>query len=315
MDHFSADLIPRVVSEPPFRANGIDCRPWADAWLTVVDPVKHPLEVWRRRHSSARSYAESALVRDAALFTNGPMMGKRVWPGVKQTRAVVAAELGLAAAGGALAGAAPAGRRVGAGAAGRVAGGAIGATLGSLAIWTHAFRRWTPCGQVAAAAAGINLRKSFDDEGLRHSWIGRYADGFSDYQIGYGDLPAGIVEGVGGLLMLVQDHAPADIKHRSGVSADAADVGADLTMLGAKPGIVAWGLVPLEVRGLDGVIAVFGSRVMDANTAAEVLARIGARAAVGMDQRGAVMLGMRGSCLIRPPRHRQVMQTYGLCCR
>jgi hypothetical protein len=69
-------------------------------------------------------------------------------------------------------------------------------------------------------------------------------------------------------------------------------------------------------RGLAGVIVVLGSReALDAETAARVLARLGARDAVGMDQSGCVMMGTRRSLLVGPPRlHRQAMQTYGLCC-
>jgi len=112
----------------------------------------------------------------------------------------------------------------------------------------------------------------------------------------------------------VQEFAPVDV---SGTDAAAAS---DFAQLSAKRGIVAWGLVPLEMSAepaLEGVLVILGSaNVLDAATAASMLARVGARDAVGMDQRGAVMMGAGRSFLIRRPMlHRQALQTYGLCCR
>jgi len=246
----------------------------------------------------------------AAVFTNGPMMGKRLSGGSKLTRGRVVGEFAAGAAAGGVAGLAVRRRHRRLGYATAV----LGVTCGVMRAWTRSFTGWTPCGRVLSAEHEMDLRKSFDDEGPRHSWLGRFSTDFRSYAVGYGDLPDDVLEGVGGLILLVQEFAPVDV---GGTHAAAAS---DFAQLSAKRGIVAWGLVPLEMSAepaLEGVLVILGSaNVLDAATAASMLARVGARDAVGMDQRGAVMMGAGRSFLIRRPMlHRQALQTYGLCCR
>lgn len=297
MDEAEPDVIERVVCSRAFRQLGMQSREVAGASLAVVDPMRHPLRVWRRCSDAPTGYSAAARALGAAVFTNGPMMGKRVFPGVKVTRARVAVELaGALLAGGAL-------------------GGLAGAVLGGAISAARSFRHWEPCGFIAGAGEGCTRRRSFDGESARHSWIGRTGVPFGTYAVGYGDLPEDVVEGVGGLLLLV-----AGGRVVSGPGA-----GADLDALGDKPGVAAWGLVPLGESGASadgggaaarpaGVLAVLGSPRMTAAAAAGLLAGLGADAAVGTDQRGAVMLGVGATCVIRPPWHRQAMQDYGLCC-
>ncbi len=297
IDEAGRDVIERAVSAHAFRQLGVEWREVAGATLAVVDPVRHPLRVWRRRSDAPTGYSAAARALGVAVFTNGPMMGKRVWPGVKVTRALVACEL------------------AGALLAGRMLGGPPGALLGGAMSAARSFRHWEPCGFVAGAGEGCARRRSFDGESARHGWIGRTGLPFGTYAVGCGDLPEDVVEGLGGLLLLV---AGGRVVSGSGA-------GADLDALGAKSGVAAWGLVPLGEGELSangsgagarpaGVLAVLGSPRMTAATAAGVLAGLGTDAAVGTDQRGAVMLGLGGTCVIRPPWHRQAMQDYGLCC-
>jgi hypothetical protein len=301
------EFIARVVSDPQFRQRGVAYGGDAAAAWAVVDPRVHRLRVWQKRPSA--SYSDTAIAMDAAVFTNGPMMGKRLSRRSKLTRRRVAGEFAARTAAGAAAGLAVRRRH-------RRLGGAtaaLGLAYGSMRAWTRSFTHWTPCGRVVSAEHQINELKSFDDEGPRHSWFGRFSTDFQSYAIGYGDLPSDVVEGLGGLILLVQDFAPV------GAGGTGAGPGSDFAQLSAKRGIVAWGLVPLETSaeaGLEGVLIVLGSdHALDAATAAWMLAEIGARDAVGMDQRGAVMMGAGRSFLIRRPRlHRQAMQTYGLCC-
>jgi hypothetical protein len=301
-----SELVARIVSGAEFGQTGIAYGGDSSAALAVVDPRAHPLAVWQKRACGVASYRDTAIAMEAAVFTNGPMMGKRLSPRSKLTRRRVAWEFAAGAGTGAIAG-------LGLGRAGRggYALGAVGAAFGSLHAWRRAFTQWAPCGHAVSAALGIRQQSSFDGEGSRHSWFGRFGTDFRSYAVGHGDLPVDVVEGLGGLILLVDRFAPVD--------ASGPGPGSDFAVLAHKRGIVAWGLVPLEVRAnprLAGVIVVLGSReALDAATAARLLARLGARDAVGMDQSGCVMMGARRSLLVGPPPlHRQAMQTYGLCC-
>jgi hypothetical protein len=309
LDACGAKFVAKVVSQTQFRQTGIAYgRDSSCAWV-IVDPRAHPLQVWQKRRGGAASYSDTAIARDFAMFTNGPMMGRRLSPRSKLTRRRVAWEFIAAAVG---AGATAA---FGLGRAGfsRYALGAIGAACGSVHAWRRSFTQWRPCGHVISAEHRIRQQVSFDHESPRHSWLGRFSTDFRSYAIGYGDLPGDVVEGMGGLILLVQDFAPV---RGSGTGVGS---GSDFAQLSHKRGIVAWGLVPLRMSGdpdLTGVIAVLGSRkALDAAMAARLLCRIGARDAVGLDQSGSAMMGARQSFLVGPPPlHRQAMQTYGLCC-
>jgi hypothetical protein len=304
-----ASFVRSVVDHPAFRSAGVahgrgtDCR-WA-----VVDPQRHPLYVWRRRAPVGWSYLRTARALDAAIFTNGPMMGRRLPGGWKVTRSRVPVEFALwTAAGIATVGLArlPGPRR----------GWLLGGAAGSVAAWTRTFTGWVPCGSVHGRADGIDDRRDFDNEGAGHAWLGRFGRQFASYRIGDGDLPAGVEEGTGGLIRLVHDFTV--------VGRRAGDPGyrRDFADLAAKKGVVAWGLVPS--RGTTtggpatgaGVLVVLGGRRLDAAAAAAVLVSIGTRDAVATDQSGSVMMGSgRTSFLRAPSLPRQSMQLYGLCCR
>jgi hypothetical protein len=309
LDAGGTEFVAQVVSQAQFRQTGISYgRDSSGAWA-IVDPRAHPMHVWQKRDGAAASYGDTAIAMDFAMFTNGPMMGRRLSPRSKLTRRRVAWEfVGAAVGAGAIA-------ALGLGRAGysRYALGAVGAACGSVHAWRRSFTGWRPCGHVISAQHRIREQVSFDHESPRHSWIGRFSTDFQSYVIGYGDLPENVVEGLGGLIMLVQDFAPVR-GNGPGVGP-----GSDFAQLRHKRGIIAWGLVPLRMSGdpdLAGVIVILGSqKAFDAATAARLLARIGARDAVGMDQSGSVMMGARQSFLVGPPPlHRQSMQTYGLCC-
>ena len=311
LERAAGSFIPTVVAEPEFRTTGVAYRRGTDCWCVVVDPRKHPLYVWRRAGAGMGAYGRTARTLDAAVFTNGLMPGKRFSRRRKVTRTSALVEFALWSGIGALGGfAAVHGRER------RIAFGACGAALGFLAAWQRTFTDWLPCGRVQSAASGIDDRRNFDDEGPTHTWFGRSGTGFASYQIGDGDLPPGILEGSGGLIALVRDFKlPAK-------QAGEPRYDYDYATLWQKKGVVAWGLVPLDhdrqagEPGLDGVIVVFGSQELNAETAALRLSAIGARDAVALDQRASIMMGAEREFMIGPPPlHRQGMQTYGFYCR
>jgi hypothetical protein len=186
------------------------------------------------------------------------------------------------------------------------------------------FTDWSACGDVRSRSGKFDDLRNFDGEGASHSWFGRFADDFASHRIGDGDLPPHAIEGVGGLIRLVQDFEPASSIARH------PRFNPDFAALSRKTGIVAWALVPVDRRapmsrsratssphGSDGVIVVIGGgRKLDALAAAHLLSGIGARDAVAVDQRTSAMMGARNEFMIGPPPgYRQAMQVYGLCCR
>jgi hypothetical protein len=247
---------------------------------------------------------------DAVLFTNGPMMGKRLAGSGKVTRSRVPAEFLLWVAVGA-------GLGAGAGLAGLPRwrrgwsfGGTVGMAAGALVAWRRSFTGWVPCGLVLGLAGGIDDRRDFDREGARHAWLGRFGMEFASYQIGDGDLPAGIKEGMGGLIRMLHDHQIV------GRQAGGPRYRRDFAELAAKKGVVAWALVPAGHGSDAGVLVVLGGRRLDAASAASVLHGIGACDAVATDLGGSIMMG-RGNVWILPAPSlpRQSMQVYGLYCR
>jgi hypothetical protein len=181
----------------------------------------------------------------------------------------------------------------------------VGIVLFVIAAWVLIFTNWVPCGTVCSLSKGILDRRNFDNEASTHAWIGRFGQDFASYRIGLGDLPANACEGIGGLVLLVRNHAPAseNIVDRS--------YNHDFAQLAQKKGVVSWGIIP----GYD-VIAIIGSETLGC---AEVAARhcsIGTRDAVAMDLNTCSMMGSAKRFFIGPPPlHRQSMQIYGLCCK
>jgi hypothetical protein len=306
-----ASFVSSVLRHPAFQAAGVAHGRGAGFRWAVVAPERHPLYVWKRSAPASWSYVRTARALDAVLFTNGPMMGRRLTGGRKVTRSRVPVEFALWAAAGAGVGAASAGlaglpgRRYG-----RHVGGTAGTAAGIAVAWKRIFTGWVPCGRVRGQADGTDDRRNFDHEGARHAWLGRSGVEFATYGIGDGDLPAGVTEGTGGLILLLHDYRiagrrPGDPGYRR-----------DFAELAAKKGVVAWALVPTGNGADSGVLLVLGGRRMDALTAANMLRCIGARDAVATDQSGSIMMGSGHRCVLPAPSlPRQAMQVYGLCCR
>ena len=308
IDREGSSFVPRVVWGEPFQADGIAHGSGARCRWSIVDPRLHPLHVWRKSGSRWNAYAQSASELGASVFTNGPMMGKRLGRR-KLTRERAAWELaGWGAAGavtGFLAGSSPRSRP-------RYGTAFAGAAVASSAVWRRLFTGWIPCGDVLGRQAGIADLRDFELEGAGHSWFGRFSIGFDSYAVGSGHPPEGVLEGLGGLILLLRGFRPP-VRTPGSPGYDA-----DFAILSTKKGVAAWGLVPLNATAagdLPGVLVVLASRELDAEAAAALLCSIGARDAVAMDQGGSVMLGAgRGFAVGPPPLHRQAMQTYGLCC-
>jgi hypothetical protein len=309
-----ASFVASVVGRAEFRSEGVAHGRGTDCRWSVVDPERHPLYVWRRDPRVGRSYVGTARALDAAVFTNGPMMGRRLPGGRKVTRSRVPLEFALCAAVGTAAGLGVA--RL----AGPRQGWLLGGVAGGAVAWRRTLTGWVPCGRVRGRAGGIDDRRNFDDEGSGHAWLGRFGREFASYRIDGGDLPDGVEEGTGGLILLVRDFAVV------GGEADDAGDGRDLARLGHKHGVVAWGLVPVPgpapgVPGVPsatgaGVVVVLGGRRLGTATAAAILQAMGARAAVATDQSGSVLMGSGRRCVLPPPSlPRQSIQLYGLCCR
>jgi len=305
-----ASFVRSVVGHPLFRSSGVAHGRGTDFRWAIVDPERYPLYVWRRSSPAGWSYRRTARALDAAIFTNGPMMGRRLPDGAKLTRSRVPVEFALWTAAGVAAGLGLAHLP------GLRHGWLLGGAAGAAAAWKRTFTGWVPCGGIRGQADGIDDRRDFDNEGAGHAWLGRFGREFASYRIGAGDLPAGVEEAAGGLILLVLDFKV--------VATRAGDPGyrRDFAELAAKKGVVAWGLVPSGgtttggAASEAGVLIVLGGRRLDAATAAAVLISIGTRDAVATDQSGSVMMGSGRTCLLRGPSlPRQSIQLYGLCCR
>lgn len=306
IDRDGRSFIRTVVCGELFEVHGVARGSGSCCHWSVVDPCLHPLHVWCGSGSRWHAYSRSATQLGASVFTNGPMMGKRLGRR-KLTRRRAAWELARSAAAGAVAGFAagngsPPRRRNGAALA-------VGVVAGS-ATWRRLFTGWTPCGIVIGHEAGIADLRDFEREGRGHTWFGRFATEFDSYAVGSGHPADDVDEGLGGVISIVRDYRPPSRTPGS------RGYDADFAALAAKKGVAAWGLVPLESTNLRGVLVALASRTLDAEAAAALLCSIGARDAVAMDQGGSVMLGSgRTFAVGPPPLHRQAMQTYGLCCR
>jgi hypothetical protein len=291
-------FVTRALADPKFQATGVVSGQAGRAWWAVIDPTQHPLSVWRLTERGPLAYGRSALKLDAVVFSNGPMMGKRLGSRWKMGRRTAMAEVGVWTLVGGLAGLA-AGR-------GRFVAGLVGGVIGGVVAWRRAFTNWLACGTVRSRLGAFEDGRNFDDEGRRHAWFGRRGSTFEAYAIGDGDLPADVVEGAGGLIRVLREGRPAREDP-------------DFVELSHKRGCVVWSLLPLDsnARGQtnDGVLVVFGSQYADLEEAAAWLQHVGVQDAVATDQRAMIMLGGQGRCWIGPPQpHRQGMQRYGFCC-
>jgi hypothetical protein len=314
----NARFVAAIVAQPDFLSDGFLLGGNSDLQWAVVDPLRHPLGVWKKRATGILSYMRSAQALDAVVFTNGPLMGKRLWGSRKVTRGSVPWLFASSMGGGLFGGVAAA-----FGSPAQYFAGAGGAALGAAHAWRQSFTNWIPCGTVRSQYSSVDDRRDFDGEGKRHAWLGRSSSEFSSHRIGYGDLPTDMSEGVGGLIMLVQNYE-ARTKN-----VDEQTYDYDFALLHRNTGVVAWALVPLssaraprlgsvdgEAQTPNGVIVVAGSRdKLNCEDMAAWLCSIGARDAVATDLSKCSMMGAGGNCSIGPPpRHRQALQFYGLYC-
>jgi hypothetical protein len=288
-----SSFISRVIGHAEFQVNGISHGYSHHCYWAVVDPHLHPLHVWKKK--SDASYASSACELKAAIFTNGPMMGKRFGM-LKITRGSVVKIVAGAAFIGAFTGLA----------IGRDWFYSLaGAAFCGGAVWARVFANWIPCGTVCGLGQGVLDRRNFDNEASTHAWIGRFGQDFASYRIGLGDLPSNACEGLGGLVLLLGNCTPASDKigDRS--------YNYDFAQLGRKKGVVSWGFVPGHK-----VIAVIGGKTLSGVEVAAIHRSIGTRDAVAMDLSACSMMGSAGRFFIGPPPlHRQSMQMYGLYCK
>jgi hypothetical protein len=314
-----ARFIATIVARPDFQSSGVHFGGDDELQFAVIDPLSHPLGVWKKQATNILSYSRSAQDLDAVVFTNGPLMGKRLRRSRKVTRGAVPWLFARSAGVGLFGGIAAT-----FGTPAQYYAGAGGAALGIVHAWTQSFANWVPCGRAQSRCSSFDDRRDFDGEGKRHAWLGRFSSEFSSYRIGYGDLPTGVSEGLGGLIMLVQNFE-ARTK-----SVDEPTYDGDFALLHRSTGVVAWALVPLpstsvfrrgsvarQTKACDGVIVVAGSRdKLNCEDMAVWLCSIGARDAVATDLSRCSMMGAGNRFSIGPPPpHRQAMQLYGLYCR
>jgi hypothetical protein len=309
-----ADAVRQALDRPGFRSTGVaeggEGGEGSFAWV-LVDPERHPLVVWER--APRRIYARTARELDAAVFTNGPYVGRI-------GRAAVAARLSACVAAGAIAGASRsvvplsciAGQRNHATCRGRsAAGAALGALVGLGLGWRAALSGWQPCGLVRSEAAGIDDRRDWRGEGATHGWIGRSGENFESYAVGLGNPPEGLREAMGGLIPLIVDGEvlgadPADPNHHP-----------DYARSRTKKQLVTWCLLPTPNAQGSGALLVVATR--DRAASAELathLIDLGVTGAVATDSSGCAMLGSGRRFVLGPPHlHRQTIQQYGLYCK
>jgi hypothetical protein len=305
-------VIERARATTEFAQTGMSSGSLGGVHWVIVDPVRHPITVWRGRPSPRRV---SAL--DAVVVTNGPMTGRRLLHRWKVTRPLL---LGLSVTSGSIIGLAAA-----CSAAGLVHPGHVGrqtraqgvfwpsvtsvafGLAGAASTFAALLSGWVPCGVVRGVQAGIEDRRDFDGEGADHAWFARLAgDRATEVvpaAIGDGPLPEAAVEGIGGLVRLVRDGRIPD--------------GGDLSRLADRRSAVAWAVVPSrrgDESSLDSVLIV-GSGVLDLTETAEWLRAFGARDAVAADPSGCTLLAVNGKVLVGPPVWaRRRIQRYGLAC-
>ena len=304
-------MIPSILADPVFQVVGAASGRHGARWWAVIDPERHPLYVWQSDTARPSGYADIAAALQATVYTNGPLMGKRLGRTRKLTKRLAVCELvtwpAIGTAIGALLGRP------------RLPFAVVGNAAASVQVWRRIFTNWLPCGFVVSEHHNLRDLRDFDAEGVTHAWIGRSGTAFASYAIGDGQLPHHVREGIGGVLRLVRDFAPVLPPPSN------AEHAAHYAELYQKAGNIAWGLIPLKDQpglAIDGsiphpagLLVVAGSRTDRPADLASWLCAIGTGDAVVMDQRGSLLLGSGRRNLLRPARHRQAMQAYGLYCR
>jgi hypothetical protein len=70
---FDTPLIPDyVLRDADFKADGWILGNDGDIWYAVLDPARHPLDVWKKK--GAADYEATAEGLNSVVFTNGPQM-------------------------------------------------------------------------------------------------------------------------------------------------------------------------------------------------------------------------------------------------
>ena len=291
------DAVRGALERPSFKSSGVaEGGDGSFSWV-LVDPARHPLVVWERRPGSPRSYAATARALDAAVFSNGPYVGRI-------GRAAVAARMGGCVAAGAAGGAALARRRA--------VGVGFGAVAGVAAGWWVALTGWEPCGFVHSEQAGVDDRRDWRGEGRTHGWIGRGGEGFESYGVGLGNPPDGLREAMGGLIPLIVDGTVL------GAEPTAPSYHPDYARSRTKKRLVTWSLLPTpDSPHGSGALLVVATRNRGASAGlATHLLDLGVSGAVATDSSGCAMLGRGRRFVLGPPSpHRQAVQQYGLCCK
>lgn len=301
-----ADAVRQALDRPGFGETGVtEGGDESFSWV-LVDPERHPMVVWER--APRRSYAATARALEAAIFTNGPYVGRI-------GRAAVAARLGACVAAGAIGGAGWAllqtigtqkrqARR-------QVVGAALGAIAGFGFGWWAALTGWEPCGAVHSETNGINDRRDWRGEGATHGWIGRSGEGFDSYAVGLGNPPEGLREAMGGLIPLI---AGGEVL---GADSDDPNHHPDYARSRTKKQLVTWCLLPTPNAQGSGALLVVATRDRAASAQlATHLIDLGVTGAVATDSSGCAMLGSGRRFFLGPPHlHRQTIQQYGLCCK
>ena len=289
-----------MILGPEFRSTGAWAGRVGSFHLVVLDARRHRLEVWQRG-VRRRSFARSAAAIEAVVATNGPMMGKRSRSGRQVDRMTLARSAvagALTAAGLAWVTTPRCGRPIRSAAAGAAAG------LGALVVLARGFDGWQVCGRVCSAAIGVTDLSDFENEGPSFAWIGRRAEDMPP-EVGYGQLPDDVTEGLGGLLPLI-------VEGRAVLPGRGDPWSANVARLGNKRGVAAWAVCP-TTRDRPALLIVAASAEATAIEAGACLLELGARGAVAADQRGCALLVVGGRCVVGPPRlARQLIQRYGL---
>ncbi|NML43305.1 DUF456 domain-containing protein [Ramlibacter sp. G-1-2-2] len=252
-------FIPQCVQDHRFHDHGVVYGKSGDLWWAVIDPRRHPLCVWKRSGNADDDYARSARALSAAVFTNGPMMDKfskwevrkafalqMLFDGINW--AVIGAVVGFFLGG-------PWGALIGG-----LAGAVFGFFIGYEAAKEAVFKDWVPFGRVHGTTHSV------DDVGRGFGglvYLGRTGSTLDTYAVGDGNPPQ-MLEVIGGTIPIVRHFFPTS------ATKGAANYYESFESLSQRAGLVAWGIVPIDVdpagvevpRSSDGTPANISERVM-----------------------------------------------------
>ena len=248
------NFIPRVLSDPDFRNNGVLYGNKSDMYWAVMNPRRHPLYVWWKQYDNAiGAYKMAALKLSAVAFTNGPMMESPT-PGRPLTYyfwwvvGIIVFGLFGAAAGFYLGGLQFG--WIGLGPIGSL-GGLIGGALVGLwnGRWISAkivFQGGEPFGHVSGTRAQAFYpppSPGNDYGGL--CYLGRDTEAFASYRIAPSPTPV-MTEVIGGLIPVVLNFvARSTVPTLPGSTVSNPAYSLSYTNWTDSDGIASWALVPL----------------------------------------------------------------------